>query len=151
MDNSSIFKTVVIDDETYVIRKFDARTGLKIARLLLAKATPLMPLLDETDTKKAAAKAKKMASDDKIYEVIGKMMSELSDEDVDNLVDKCLRVVSKQMPAGLQPIIDATGHYGVEGIEYDLKLTLRLAYEAVVWGASDFFDGKGLAGLLPQK
>lgn len=151
MDSSSIYKTVTIDDDTYVIRKFDARTGLKIARLLLAKATPILPLLDESDTKKAAAKAKKMASDDKVYELIGRVMEELTDEDVDNIVDKCLRVVSKQLPAGLQPVIDATGHYGVEGIEYDLKLTLRLAYEAIVWGASDFFDGKGLTGLLPQK
>ena len=151
--DSSILKSVVIDEETYVIRKFDARTGLKIARLLLAKATPILPLLDDGDAKKAVAKAKKMAAksdDDKLYEMIGKVMETLSDDDIDDLLNKCLRVVSKQMPAGLQPIIDATGNYGVEGIEYNLKLTLRLAYEAIVWGASDFFDGKGLAGLLPQ-
>ena len=149
--NNELFKTVVIDDDTYIIRKFDARTGLKIARLLLAKATPLMPLLDEADAKKAAKKAKEVVADEKIYTVIGKIMEELSDEDIDTLVDKCLRVVSKQLPAGPQPIIDAAGNYGVEGIEYDLKLTLRLAYEAVVWGASDFFGEKGLAGLLPKK
>ena len=155
MINNSILKTVTIDDDTYVIRKFDARTGLKIARLLIAKATPILPLLDSSDDpKKAASKAKKMlekSSNEKLYEIIGKILETLDDADIDNLIDKCLRVVSKQLPAGLQPVIDAAGNYGIEGIEYDLKLTLRLVYEAVVWGASDFFDASSLPGLLPQK
>lgn len=152
---NGILKTVTVGDDTYIIRKFDARTGLKIARLIIAKATPLLPLLDaDDDAKKTAARAKKMlekTSNERLYEMIGKILETLDDTDIDNLVDKCLRVVSKQLPAGPQPVIDSTGNYGVEGIEYDLKLTLRLVYEAIIWGASDFFGENNLAGLLRQK
>ena len=59
------------------------------------------------------------------------------------IIDKCLRVCYARLPAGLQPVIDETGNYGVEGVEYDMGLTLRLCFEAIKWGASDFFAGNG--------
>ena len=35
-----IYKKVKINDREYVIKKFDAMTGLKIGRLVIAKAAP---------------------------------------------------------------------------------------------------------------
>lgn len=154
--DSNILKSVTINDEVYVIKKFDAKTGLKIARLVVAKAAPILPLL-EADAKKAED-AQKQAdailegkNKDQVYEMVGRILSSLTDEDLDSLIDKCLRVCSKQLPAGPQPVIDAMGNYGVPDVEYDLPLTIRLVFEAISWGAADFFGGKSLAGLLPRK
>lgn len=140
---TNIFNRVTINDQEYVIRKFDAMTGLKLARLVIAKAAPIIPLLDSGDGKKGK-NAQEIASDDRIYTVIGEVLGTMTDADIDDLVKKCLSVCFVDLPAGMQPIIDETGHYGVEGVEYDMLLTIRLCYEAIKWGASDFFGEKGL-------
>lgn len=133
--DSNILKSVTINDDVYVIKKFTAKVGINIARLIISKAAPLISLLDN-DTENGDA--------DRLYAMVGEVFSALSDNDLDHLVDKCLRVCSKQLPAGLQPIIDATGNYGVPDVEYDLSLTIRLCIEAIKWGAADFFDGSRL-------
>lgn len=151
--DSNILKNVTINDDVYVIKKFDAKTGLKIARLIMAKAAPILPLL-EADAKNPDQQADAILEGknrDQVYEMVGRILGSLTDEDLDSLIDKCLRVCSKQLPAGLQPVIDAVGNYGIPDVEYDLPLTIRLVFEAISWGASDFFDGKSLAGILHRK
>lgn len=138
---TNIFNKVTINDQEYVIRKFDAMTGLKLARLVIAKAAPIIPLLDAGDAQNGE-KTAGIARDDRIYTVFGEVLSAMTDADIDDLVKKCLSVCSVELPAGPQPIIDETGHYGVDDVEYDMGLTIRLCYEAIKWGAADFFGGK---------
>lgn len=151
---TNVFTTVTIGEEQYSIKKFDAKTGLKIARMVIAKAAPLIPLLEKSEDKTLMPnKPDKPGEDDKIgkiddraiYEVVGTILDTLSDSDVDDLVDKCLRVCYLNLPAGPAAVIDETGHYGVEDVEYDMALTIRLCIEAIKWGASDFFGGKNSA------
>lgn len=140
---TNIYKRVTINEQEYVIRKFDAMTGLKLARLVIAKAAPIIPLLDIDDDEEDAKKAaQKIANDDRIYTMVSEVLGTLSDTDIEDLVKKCLSVCSVELPAGPQPIIDETGHYGVDDVEYDIGLTIRLCYEAIKWGAADFFGGK---------
>ena len=141
---TNIWKTVTINDQEYVIRKFDAMTGLKLARLVIARAAPIIPLLDIGDDQKDGAKktAQEIANDERIYTVVGEVLGTMSDADIDDLVKKCLSACFVDLPAGKQPIIDETGHYGVDDVEYDMALTIRLCYEAIKWGAADFFGGK---------
>ncbi len=154
---TNVFTTVTIGDSQYSIKKFDAKTGLKIARMVIAKAAPLIPLLEKAESKtdkpdknvKPVKPGKSVktdkADDSAIYEAVGSILNTLSDADVDDLVDKCLRVCYLNLPAGLAAVIDETGHYGVEDVEYDMALTIRLCIEAIKWGASDFFGGKDSA------
>lgn len=135
-DKDNLYTTVEVDGKKYSIRKFDARTGLKLARLVLAKLAPMIPMLTE--------ETKGDTDDQQIFKSVGLVLDALNDEDLDMLIDKCLRVCSLILPAGPQPLIDGTGHYGVAGVEYDMGLTIRLIYESIKWGASDFFGGKGL-------
>ncbi|MBR1821506.1 MAG: hypothetical protein IJ769_07785 [Clostridia bacterium] len=141
---TNIWKNVTINDQEYVIRKFDAMTGLKLARLVIAKAAPIIPLLDIGDDQEGGQKrsAKEIANDERIYTVIGEVLGTMSDADIDDLVKKCLSVCYVDFPAGKQPIIDETGHYGVDDVEYDMTLTIRLCFEAIKWGAADFFSEK---------
>lgn len=131
---TNIFTNIEIDGVTYSIKKFTAKAGLKMARLVLSKMAPILPLLDQ-----------EASSEDKLFSALSEILDSMSDADIDDLVNKCLRVCYVNLPAGLQPIIDETGHYGVEDVEYDMVLTLRLCFEAIKWGASDFFGEKGSA------
>lgn len=139
-----MFTTVTIGEAQYSIKKFDAKTGMKIARMLIAKAAPILPMLEKSGNQKE--------DDGALFAALGSMLDTLSDADVDNLVDKCLRVCYLNLPAGPAAVIDETGQYGVEGVEYDMMLTLRLCIEAIKWGASDFFGEKssGLKQILAQ-
>ena len=124
--HKEIYTQVTIDEGVYSIRKFDALTGLHIARLLLSKVAPLLPLL------RGGASGADWAS-------LGKLFAELTDEELTGLARKCLRHCSAMLPAGPQPLMDERGEYGIEGLEYDLSLVARLCYEAIKWGATDFF------------
>ena len=159
--SANLFTSVTINETEYKIKKFDAKTGLKLARLVISKLAPIIPLLDsiEAEEAKKAAAAKKDGkkakaidiNDQETWQMFGSALGQLADEDIDNLVDKCLRVCYVTLPAGLQPVIDEVGNYGVEGIEYDWGLTLRLCFEAIKWGASDFFGGNlSLSNLLAK-
>lgn len=138
-----LYKSITIGDETFVIKKFTAITGLQIAKLLITKAEPMIPMLENG--------LEKEDNLDEMSDALVKLAESISDEELNTLVNKCLRYVYKQFPAGLQPVVDRTGNYGVDGVEYDLRKTVRLCYEAIVWGASDFFGESGsiLPGGLP--
>lgn len=148
---ANLFTEVTVGETTYAIKRFDARTGLKIARLVIAKAAPIIPLLgQDSGTAQDKSKSKKRTGqnaadtepdNNQVYGAVGVILDSLSDEDLDVIIDKCLRVCYAKLPAGLQPVIDETGNYGVDGVEYDMGLTIRLCYEAIKWGASDFFAG----------
>lgn len=140
---TNLYTDVLIGDTTYTIRKFDAKTGLKLARLIVAKATKLINLFDD-DKPSGKGKKKAAAENADIYQTVGTVLESLSDEDLDTIIDKCLRACFVKLPAGLQPVLDENGNYGVEGIEYDMPLTLKLCFEAIKWGASDFFGDNGL-------
>ncbi len=158
--SADLYTNVTIDDRSFSIMKFDARTGLKMARLLMAKIAPLLPYIvgeDEAkksdDKKPEEAKAVKALADsfnkklDKdgeqsLYATVGVLLEKLDDETIDYIIDKCLLHCSEILPAGNQPVLYANGIYGVEGVKESIPLTVRLCYEAIKWGASDFFDGK---------
>lgn len=150
---TNLYTSVSIGDTEYSIKKFDAKTGLKLARMVIAKAAPLIPLLTEGDDGKGKKNGKKpsITEDDRLYSAVGTILNGLSDDDMDMIVDKCLRVCSVKLPAGPQSVIDENGNYGIEGIEYDMALTLRLCFEAIKWGAADFFaENRSLFNLLTK-
>lgn len=155
---TNLFTSVTIDGTAYSIKKFDAKTGLKLARLVISKAAPIIPMLDKItgkDEGKNTGKDERNKPDaegnKELYKVVGAVLETLSDSDLDDLMDKCLRVCYASLPAGEQPIIDENGNFGVPDVEYDIGLCIRLCFEAIKWGAADFFAGKSsLSSLLPK-
>lgn len=146
---TNIYTRVTIGDQTFSIKKFTAKEGLKLARMVISKAAPLIPLLDTGNEGEGKARNPKRdqanINEDQVYEAVGAVLDSMDDKDVDFLVDRCLRVCYLELPAGPAPVIDETGNYGVEDVEYDMSLTIRLIFEAIKWGAADFFGGKNSA------
>lgn len=135
-DSMELFKTVDLDGEQFIVKKFTAKQGLQVARFILSKATPIIPFLDGSEADE---------NDDKSVMALLEVLNNISDSDVDSLVDKCLKCCYKSFPAGMQAVMDAAGNYGVDGVEYDMLKTVRLCIEAIKWGAADFFGEKGSA------
>lgn len=125
------FKTVEIDGSEYVIEKFDAMTGLKLARFLLSKLMPILPVVLRDGEE---------VNDLLLYEVLGEVLESVDEKELETVVSHCLRACSVNLPAGRQKIMDEFGHYGVDGVEYDMKLVVQLCVQALLFGAADFFS-----------
>ena len=66
----------------------------------------------------------------------------VSDEDLDNLIDKCLRVCYANLPAGMQPVIDETGNYVIDA---DTMSQLQQLAGGASQAASEVADGSSRA------
>lgn len=169
---ADLYTNVTIEERNFSIMKFDARTGLKMARLLLAKIAPLLPYINADEGEENGAKADeqkqeeakavkalaasfkvKMDKDNEqgLFSTVGVLLEKLDDDTIDYIIDKCLTHCFEILPAGNQPVLYPSGIYGVEGVKESITLTVRLCYEAIKWGASDFFGGKNSALLQKLK
>lgn len=134
-----LYTTVVLNDEEYRFKKFTAISGLQIARLVLSKFAPIVPLIGN----------KGDVGMEEMLTVVGGAIESVTDEDIEQLTKKCLRVCAKKMKTGWVDCIDGNGNYAIEGLEHDLITTILLIVEAIKWGAGDFF-GEKASGLLQQ-
>ena len=180
--SADLYTNVTIEERNFSIMKFDARTGLKMARLLLAKIAPLLPYINADEGEENGANADegeengakadeqkqeeakavkalaasfkvKMDKDNEqgLFSTVGVLLEKLDDDTIDYIIDKCLTHCFELLPAGQQPVLYPSGIYGVEGVKESITLTVRLCYEAIKWGASDFFGGKNSALLQKLK
>ncbi len=166
MNERIITKSIEVEGRKFLVTKYTAMDGLKIAKLLITKLLPtfqdFLPALkqlktnggSETDaesTDTAKTEVERVVSDliDNLsLETIANALDKDSEADFDYIVKKSLQCVSEQLKAGNAPVIDRNGNYGILDIEYDPLLVMRLTCEAVMWGCSGFFDGDRLASVM---
>lgn len=171
MESRVITKYFEVEGRKFCVKKYTAMVGANIAKLLMAKVIPVfqdfIPLIKELQSSKKPPIALAKGEDkqekrqtqsesevfDKIAEnlsldTIAKALEMVSEQDFEYIVTKSLQSISEVLPAGEAPVMYSNGAYGVEGIEYDVILVLRLTCEAVMWGCGDFFDGNRLASVM---
>lgn len=120
-----VFKYVQIGGEEYRIEKFAPVPGLQLARLTLAKLTPVAEKL--------------MGGGEEVVTALCAAVSSLTDAEVEALVTKCLRFCCKKKKLGWAACVDAAGNYGVAELAHDPVTALALCAEAFKWGIGDFF------------
>ena len=120
-----VFKYVQIGGEEYRIEKFAPVPGLQLARLTLAKLTPVAEKLT--------------GGGEAILTALCAAVSSLTDAEVEALVTKCLRFCCKKKKLGWAACVDAAGNYGVAELAHDPVTALELCAEALRWGIGDFF------------
>lgn len=171
MESRVVTKNIEIEGRKFVVKKYTAMDGLKVAKLLLAKVIPIfqdfMPLVKKmagsvkTPLKSDKSESKATEKDagvesDMIAEVIDNFsldtiasaLEKINSEDFDYIVSKSLQSITEVLPAGEAPVMYSNGTFGVENIEYDPILVLRLTCEAVMWSCGDFFDGNRLGSVM---
>jgi hypothetical protein len=149
----TITKTIQVEERTFVVRKYPAIDGLKIAKVLIAKILPVfqtfMPLVAESQKGGVSAEAVLMNLGDYLsLDSIAETLDKVSPTDFDYIMQKSLQSAYEMLPAGEAKVLNADGTYGVLDVEHDPLIVLRLVCEVVMWGIGDFFDGKRLASIM---
>ena len=149
-------KTIEVEDRKFQIRKFDARTSLKAAKLLISKLLPaaeaILPAFagDDGGDKKDGAEEGWGFLENISFEKISAALDYISDEDLDKIIDISMLHCSEILPAGPRQVMSKGGVFNVVGIENDFILMLRLTVEAVLWSVNGFFgEGRLKAVLSP--
>ena len=125
-------KIIEVESRKFQIKKMDAKTAVKTARILGGYATQLAPLVDN------------MQAGD--LSVFGQALSGIRDEDIDKLIDFALPCAFEMKAAGLVQVFNPdTGKYNVLDLEDDPLLVMRLVFEAVKEGCAGFFQESRLA------
>lgn len=140
-------KDVEIGGRTFRIKKFDALTGsfmlIKITGMLapLFKNMDIGKLKDVKDVSEVSPDA---------FDISGIMaeIGNLSEQDFKYVQEKCLRVCSEVLPAGLSPVLNPNGSFGVIGIEEDTMTVLALTVHTLIFNVKGFFSGSPLASML---
>ena len=78
------------------------------------------------------------ASSDNLQDLI----LSLPEQELDALMQTCLRSVSVLLPAGPIPVLSDSG-WGVPDLEYDAWSCLKLTMEVVSWTLEGFFPDSG--------
>ena len=179
MEARVVTKNIEIEGRKFVVKKYTAMDGLKVAKLILAKVIPIfqdfVPLVTKISSRKSTVALNKDGADGSASNIIRfsvralplqcaasgnprphgsgcilavPAIEKVSGEDFDYIVTKSLQNISEVLPAGEAPVMYSNGTYGVEGVEYDPILVLRLTCEAVMWSCGDFFDGSRLTSVM---
>ena len=140
-------KTIEIEKRTFVIHKFDAKSALKISKLVLAKILPIfdtvLPVIS------ASTDLSQIKVDEAInLEAIAKALDLIDDKDLDRIIDVSLQYTFEQLKSGLVRVLNSDGTYGVIGVEDDPVIVLRLVIESIAWSLRGFFDGSRLTSVL---
>ncbi len=140
-----------ISRRVFVIYKYSAFDGLKVGKLLLAKALPVfdtfIPLLTAGAKGNAAHVLENLGQYIQM-DAIAATLDKVLPEDLDFIMRTSLMNVYEKLPAGEAQVLNSDGTYGVNDIEFDPLIVLRLTCEAVMWGVGDFFDGNRLGSIM---
>jgi len=149
----TISKTIEVDGRTFIVKKYPAMDGLKIAKVIIAKILPVfqtfMPLVKEAQ--KDSMNAEKVLANLGDYlslDSIAATLDKIAPDDFDYIMKQSLMNTYEKLQGGEAQVLNDDGTYGVIDVEYDLLLVLRLVCESVLWGIGDFFDVKRLALIM---
>lgn len=161
MEARVIEKIIEVEGRRFIIRKYDALTGLKVSKMFLSKVLPMfqsfIPMLTELLKKKDSAKLDTKETMDKVldnfesyldFDKISQAFDLITGDDLDYIMKSSLMCCFESLGAGLAQVMLRDGTYGVENVEYDPVLVMRLVCESVKWSLGDFFTGNRLASIM---
>lgn len=136
--NSDKIKTIEVGGRTFVIYKMNAKTSLKVTKILTAK---ILPFLDAFLNGKIAEmeNLEDLLSQISLDEIAA-AIDKVDEADLERLIDCGLTHCYEKLAGGQTQVLNPNGTYGVSGIEDDMLFTLRLAIEAIMWSVSGFFN-----------
>ena len=129
-------KTIQVEERTFLIKKMNAKSSLKLAKTILAKSLPAFSVFfEETKAKKVET-----VKENDMFLAIQNCLDSLEDNDLDKVIDTSLQHCSEILPAGATNVLNIDGTYGVANIDTDVVLTLRLVTEVLLFNYEGFFD-----------
>ena len=129
-------KTIEVNQRIFVINKLNARDSLKLVKLITSK---VMPMFSDFITNDKVKQVKNL-DEKQAFEAIQKCLTSLDDSDLDKIIDYTLMNCYEKLKAGSSRVLNTDGTYGVQDVENDLILTLRLVLEVLIFNFKNFFD-----------
>jgi hypothetical protein len=136
----SAYSEVEINGHVYRVGKLTVRKSLHVARRLIPFLGAIVPHLKTLFKPKSLDVPSRVEFFERAAEVIpdlAEIISQLSDEDVDYVLDACLAVVQVKQERGWSQVV-SNGILMFQSA--DLKTQLQLTAEVVKFNLSDFFD-----------
>lgn len=82
------------------------------------------------------------------FSSISEALDQVSNKDMDYIMHQSLMCCYEHLRAGPVQVINSVGRFGVQDLERDAPLVLRLVIESAMWGLSDFFTVSRLKSIL---
>jgi len=146
-------KIIEVEGRTFAISKFAPYDGFYIAKLLGEKILPafqdFMPLIRNfMNSGSAADFSPEGVIENLKFETIANALSKVRRDDLKYITEISLKQVREKLKAGLAPVLNDNGSYGVLDLEGDTVVILRLVCEAVAFGVGDFLDVSRLTSVM---
>jgi len=139
------YKDITINERTFRIKKFSARVGAFMVIKVTSMIAPLFRGLDVNRIKDAADG--KTTGDFDIIGMIEKL-GNLSEQDFNYLQENCLGVCYEVLPAGVAPVLNENGTFGVTGLDEDAVTVLALTAHALLFNMKSVFQESPLGSLM---
>lgn len=133
-------KIIEIEGRKFQIHKFDAKTSLKVSKVIIAKILPFVEtFLPALTNSGGEANVKDLAESLGNADNLGEMLSSISlekmahaldiidDNDLDRIIDFSLKNCYELLSAGPVQVLSPNGMYGVQGVEDDMLLMLTIS------------------------
>ncbi|WPS86463.1 hypothetical protein SMD22_18395 [Brevibacillus halotolerans] len=139
------YKDVEINGRKFRIRKFPAKVG----SFMIIKLTAILaPMFAGIKPNLKAKSADDINTDDIDVTGVLEQLTNLSEKDFDYIQEKALSVCYELLPAGLAPVLNVNGTFGVEDLEDDTVTVMALTVHVLTFNLTSFFQGNGLGGLV---
>lgn len=130
-------KTIEINEETYHVRKMPPWTATYLVKLVAAKVLPILSMTESTNGSDVTENLANVLTDS-----LPNVLDSISEDELKNIMIKCLNYADKVLPAGPQQIMRNQA-FGVRGVESDFMLCMNLVIEVIKFNCADFFEGLG--------
>ncbi|SFE43447.1 hypothetical protein SAMN04487969_102498 [Paenibacillus algorifonticola] len=137
------YKDVKINERTFRINKFPARTGA----FVIVKVTGMLAPIFKSINAESLKDIKSLSGSLDVAGMIEKICA-ISESDFNYLQDKCLGVCSEVLPGGLAPVMNENGTFGVIDFDDDTMSVLALISHTLIFNLSPLFQGAGLGSIL---
>ena len=124
--SKSITLSVAGQEASFRLRLMDAFTGAWLLKLLLEKLLPFLSSSDPETIEKELA------------EHLPALLSSLSEQDLRELMTRCLNHVDRMLPSGPQPVM-LRSSFGIPELEQDTVTCLSLCLEEIFFNLEGFF------------
>ncbi|WP_289141552.1 phage tail assembly chaperone [uncultured Brevibacillus sp.] len=139
-------KDVEINGRKFRIRKFPARAG---SFMIIKMTTILAPLFSSIKPNRNIKAVEDVDFDGINIAGVIEHLGNISEENFNYIQEQALRVCYESLPAGLAPVLNDNGTFGVQDLEDDTATVMALTVHAIVFNVTSFFQGSGLGGLIP--
>ena len=140
-------ETVVTEQYRSVL--FDAFTGAKISKFVLAKIVPVFSAMagnEENGGKQKDAEEKQKdleAATASMLDMLANTLMSIDDDELEMVMTRCLNSAEKRLAARWVRCMDGKG-WSVDGLKYDTMTCLKIVAQVIIHNFSDFFGENGL-------